>query len=313
MIKNIPNPEDFHILAKECFFKSFDMTFSLYREYYYSCISEGKEDLYAEADFLNHNDITLRTSLIVLHQGVEYYLKYFTAKKSPLFLLDKSPAELPLLPDSKDKDFNELNTISGDNLISIFCGLSEKNKDELTKICSEYNELKKQRNLVVHSISDKKTDLKIILNNFLFFHRQFNEKNWFHFLKEMYAQNPIFGIDDSELEEADFYMILDFVEKNIGKNSLQKEIESVDIKKRRYLCPLCSSQISRYEYYPDISKWAFLNPNTPNSKKLLCLNCEKETEIERKKCGKDNCKGNVIYDNTCMTCYNGELSKIREN
>lgn len=313
MIKNIPNPEDFGILAKECFFKSFDMIFSLYREYFYSCISEEKQELYEESDFLKYNDITLRTSLIVLHQGVEYYLKYFTAKKSPLFLLDKTPAELPLMPHKTDKDFNELNTISGDDLISIFCGLSEKSKEELEKICSQFNELKKQRNLVVHSISDKKIDPEIILKKFLFFHKQFNNQNWFTFLKEMYSQNPIFGIDDNELEEADFYMILDFVEKSIGKNTLQKEIEIVDVKNRRYLCPECSYQISRYEFYPDISKWAFLKPNTPDSKTLICLNCEKESDIERVNCEQDKCKGNVIYENICMSCYNGQLSKKREN
>lgn len=310
MIKNIPDSNDFKILAQECFFKAFDMIFSIHREWYYSVTIE-KEGYFEQSEHLEYNDVTLRTSLIVLHQGVEYYLKYYVAKKSPLFLLDKQPSELPYIPHKSDKDFNELNMISGDNLISIYCGLSEKTEDELTKICSNYDKLRIQRNIVTHSISSEKTSIKLILENFLFFNKVFNNENWFSFLKRMYRSNPIFGIDDSELEESDFHLNLDFVEKHIDKNLLQKEIDKVDTKSRRYLCPKCAYQISRYEYYPEISKWAFLKPNEPNSKKVFCLVCEKESTILREDCKIEDCKGNVTHENTCLTCYNGGVNKSR--
>lgn len=310
MIKNIPNSNDFKILAQECCFKAFDMIFSLHREWYYSVVME-KEDYFEQKEYIEYNDVTLRTSLIVLHQGVEYYLKYYVAKKSPLFLLDKQPAELPYLPSKKNKDFNELNMISGDNLISIYCGLSEKTEDALKEICKEYEKLRIQRNIVTHSISSEKTSIKIILENFLFFNKVFNDKNWFSFLKEMYRKNPIFGIDDMELEESDFHLNLDFVEKHISKNLFQKEIDNVDIKSRRYLCPECAYQISRHEFYPEISKWAFLKPNESSSKKIVCLVCEKESLIERTKCKKADCKGDVIYEDTCLSCYNGDLHNLR--
>lgn len=310
MIKNIPDSDDFKVLAQECFFKAFDMIFLLHREWYYSVIME-KEDYFEQNEYFEYNGVTLRTSLIVLHQGVEYYLKYYVAKKSPLFLLDKQPAELPYTPNKRDKDFNQLNMISGDNLISIYCGLSEKAKRELKDICINYDELRVQRNTVTHSISSKTITIDLILKYFLFFHGVFNDENWFSFLKRMYLKNPIFGIDDQEVEISDFHLNLDFVEKHIGKNLLQKEIDNVDIKNRRYLCPKCAYQISRNEHYPEMSKWAFLTPNKPDSKKVLCLVCEEESTIRRENCEKEDCKGNVIHENNCLTCYNGELKKSK--
>jgi len=75
-------------------------------------------------------------------------------------------------------------------------------------------------------------------------------------------------------------------------------------KRRRYFCPACLSGCTREEdqmaVYEDIKGLAQLNVKDPNL--LNCIVCEEESRVEREKCPKPNCKGNVIGGDWCMTC-----------
>jgi hypothetical protein len=62
----------------------------------------------------------LSTSLILVYQAMESLMKARVCVISPLMLLDMKRTDWPTMPDSGDKDFNELFTIGGESLQRTF-------------------------------------------------------------------------------------------------------------------------------------------------------------------------------------------------
>jgi hypothetical protein len=302
MIKNIPKDIEFEQLALDCITKSFEMLYRIDFDYK-NLGTDVKEE-----DYWKHNDITVRTSLIVLFQGVEYLMKMKITEKSALLLIENNRTDWPTIPDKRDKNFDELITISGENLLSVFCAITDENF-KLAEFAPRFEELRKKRNKLVHSTGVNGLDYKYIIKEILFILSifYFNEK-WIELLREKIVSEPTFGHWDTDEELASYHQTLDFVEHSLNKAEINKYIP-YNINSRRYFCPYCTYWLSKEEEAE--AKWAFLNPNTADSKKIHCLVCDKEHDVTRDQCQpEDECKGNVLsneyIDKQCLTCYSQE-------
>lgn len=308
MITNIPTFKEFEELGIECISKAFEMLYAIGDRY-----TELSEDLQLEnevthEDYWQYNNITVRTSLIVLFQGVEYLMKMEVAKESAFLLIDSNRTDWPTLPQNKNKNYDELHTISGENLLSVFCAVVE-DKSKLSDFVSKFENLRLKRNRLVHSTGIKNLEHEYVINQTLYFLSSFYKKDkWISLFRQMFISEPTFGFWEYEVEEADFYRILNFVEKTLTKGELNKYLP-FDIKSRRYLCPNCTYWLNKHCHDEIMPRWSFLKPNAPDSKVIECLICAKEYNIDRTNCKMKDCKGNVVCSqgrnlNQCLTCFN---------
>ena len=127
MITNLPSSKDFEIVSKQCLTQAFNLLFKVYQDYKeYDEVIE-KDEIPIEKIW-EHNSGTIRTSLILLHQGIETFMKSVICTTSPLLLIEKKRTDWPSLPSNADKDFDSLYTISGEALLTSFCAVPSKIK-----------------------------------------------------------------------------------------------------------------------------------------------------------------------------------------
>ena len=299
MITNFPSYDDFEIVAKECFIQAFNLLFKVYDNY-----EEFDDEIIrqeVELDELwKYNSGTLRTSTILLHQGIETFMKGVVAQTSPLLLLEQKPSDWPTLPNSVNKDYDTLFTIAGENLLHTFCAVT------IIKVTPELisfiEGIRQKRNKAIHGASKLNSNAKDLLQDILQAYTYFfGQDKWFIDLKEFNYKNPLFGYFDWEYEDLMSYQYLDFVESILGIKQLNKYI-NFDLKGRRYFCSFCKNEID-HKYGDLQSKWAYLKPNTSNSNEIHCINCNNDNVVIRENCNADGCKGNVIdEEGRCLTC-----------
>ncbi len=300
MITNLPTYDDFEIVAKECFIQAFNLLFKVF-DNYEEYNDEVIHDEVKLEELWKYNNGTLRTSIILLHQGIETYLKGVVVRTSPFLLVEQKASDWPTLPKSLDKDYDTLFTIAGENLLHTFCAVTEI--VVTTEMISFIESVRQKRNKAIHGASKLTTTAKDLLQDILQAYTYFFGKDkWFIDLKDFNYQNPLFGYFDWEYEDLMSYKYLDFVESILGIKQLNKYI-SFNTNGRRYFCPSCKNEID-HKYGDLKSKWAFLNPNSPSSTLIHCINCNKENTVIREECKEEDCKGNVIdEDDICLTCY----------
>lgn len=307
MINNLPTYLDFENVSKQCLTQAFNLLYKVYEDY-----NEANDDVIRTEVSLDqiweHNSGTLRTSLILLHQGVETFMKAVVCKTTPLLLIEKSRIDWPTLPSRTDKDFDSLYTISGEALLTTFCAVpSEITINE--NLIQFIESIRQKRNEAIHG-ANKVTVTAIelldsILNAYTLF---FGKDTWFIESCHFNFTNPLFGYFDWGFEDAVSYRYLDFALNVLGKKKLNKYLKT-DILGRAYFCPECKRTIDK-EFGQLESKWALLKPNKPESNIIHCVNCDVEFIVIRRNCSVAECKGNVIheYDDeiTCLTCFSNE-------
>jgi len=307
MIINCPTKEDFEIVAEENLTQAFTLLFKVFDNY-----TNYNEDVVREEvplnDIWNHHRGTLRTSLILLYQAIEGLMKASICQTTPLLLIDKPRKEWPTLPTSENKEFDSLYTVSGESLMNTFCAVNS-NIPKTEALINLIEDVRLKRNRAIHGTTISNITPKYIIETILqIFTLWFGKDVWHSELLQNIFDNPLFGYFDSDYESTLSYRFLDFALIILGKASLSNHI-SVDIKGRKYFCPKCKQSIES-EHDTLESKWAFLNPNKPDSTIISCVNCHTNFEVTRQDCIEGNCKGNVQYDDgeyygglICLTCF----------
>ena len=121
MITNLPTSTEFEDVAKQCLIQAFNIVYEIDKDLIY--IEEVPDK-----DVWEYHLGDLSTSLILVYQAIEAFTKASICKESPLLLIDLNRIDWPTLPNSKDKDFNELFTISGESLIRTYCSVVSADK-----------------------------------------------------------------------------------------------------------------------------------------------------------------------------------------
>jgi len=307
MIKNIIQGFDFEKAGIECICQSINILFQVYKDSNEFLKDEIISSEVTMDEVWEHHYVSINTSFILLHQGLEAILKWKVCEESPLLLLDQIKSDWPTLPSSKEIEFNEMHQIGGINLINTFFAVNKNpllNTNEFYKLIED---IRKIRNEIVHV---KPKDNILASESIVFALKiltAFYEKDkWIEFLRDRYINNPLLGYSDPGAESAMFFERLIFIISTIGKGNLN-EFVTVNLKARAYCCPKCSYDLSAYTEDIKTSKLSFLKPNTPESDNIYCLICGQEYRIKRIKCELDGCKGNVfnadeLYNDCCLTC-----------
>ncbi|MBO0360450.1 hypothetical protein J0X19_20985 [Hymenobacter sp. BT186] len=297
MLTAIPNPDDYKNVGIECLVQAYKSIFSVDNGEMRHGVERGQ--------IWKYNEIVLRTSIVLIHQGIELLLKSEVAKKSPLLLIDQRRGEWKTLPNSGDESFTDLYTIGGNDLLRTFYACIPANSISEDFI-THFEDVRVKRNKIVHSIGGEEISpedvLKLILWTFTFL---LGPDSFWESVLDKFYNHPGHEVGDEELEfeEIQQYIHLVYLEGILGKGELNNHFK-VDLKARRYYCPTCTAGggvlvkgDDSVEEYPS-GKWAFLSPNAPDSTGLECLVCRESFDIERKDCNPtegEPCKGNVIY------------------
>lgn len=301
MIKNLPTQQNFKGLAKDCLLQTTNNLFEITKDY-----TGEKHDVYSDLDeneIWGHHRGDLRTCLVLLYQALELYLKGEICKESPYLLLETPRHDWPTNPESIDKDFNELFTISADQLLRTFNAIytdTEKKKD-INKI---FNDIRKKRNIITHSSPTFDITPQYLIETCIKCFTLFEGNDeWWLQTKQNIVDHPLFGYGDYDYELANLAFRLDFIKEKVGLKFLNKHSD-IDLTARKYYCPYCSHYLSDIGHQKsEITKWAMLYPNKPDSTNLLCYSCQNTFTVTRIKCTSGDCKGNVVSDsNVCLTC-----------
>ncbi len=297
MFTNIPNANDYKNVGIECLVQAYKSIFSIDN-------GELRPDVSRE-DIWKYNEIVLRTSIVLIHQGIESLLKAEIARKSPLLLIDQKRADWKTLPNSGDENFADLYTIAGNDLLRTFYASIPVNTIS-DDFISHFENIRIQRNKIVHGVGGDVINpddvLKLILWTFTYL---LGKDSFWKSYKDKFYKHPGHDIGDIELEDEEIqqYVHLEYLESIVGKGELNNHF-NIDLKARRYYCPDCTarsgivvSDTGSIEENPG-GKWAFLLPNTPESTNIECIVCSEIFEIGRKDCNAIEgiaCQGNVIY------------------
>lgn len=287
MIVNFPSSDDFDNLANSCLTQAFNIIFESDKHVYDNFDKTLRDDVWA------YSQEKLNTAVVLIHQGIEAFMKAVVCSVSPLLLIENKRTEWSVLPNQKEKEFNDFHMTGSEALLYTFFATNKNKVDE--KLVVHIEEIRKMRNQIVHGLAKTKLNPKVLVGKILDTYAFFREKDaWWHAVGGFHFNHPLTGYYDLSVETAQFAERLDYVLKMVGKTKLAKQF-SIDIKARRYCCPSCrrgySSETGEdYEY-----AWAFLTPNNPESTTMTCLNCRKVSPVIRQECPYEGCEGNVLY------------------
>ena len=264
-----------------------------------------------------YNEIVLKTSVILTHQGIEALLKSKISEKTPLLLIEQKKANWKTLPNSDDCEFSDLYTIAGEELLRTFFATVNP-ADYSTELVDHIEEVRILRNKLVHGIGhdplSPEVVLKLILKSFTLLRGQ--DSFWLALQNKFYDHPAhIVGEPTFVFDEVEQHIHLDYLEALLGTGELNHHFTQ-NLKARRYYCPDCTgsdgisvSGDGQVAPYPD-TRYAFLKPNEPGSTNVYCLVCHQNFEIERLDCNKEGCKGNVLFLNTEEQEFDEETGEV---
>ena len=299
MIRDIPNPSDFYSHGLNLLNVSWHGGMSLLTDLdnarYFTDDVDAKLDKYFTSAKPN-----LITQISIAQQGIEICLKGKIAELSPYLLIHGNPRDWPKNSDKKDIYFADFRTIDSQDLIKVYNTIS---KDKLPQIFIDgFNKLRKKRNTIVHTV-DKRVNVHIaeifleILNAFQYL---FTDQKWTTIRREYLKNSPGVHLYENFVETQiiwEFSLLIDL----LNPESLKKYF-NFNKRQRKYICPICKSNIGDTDEYP---RTALLKPNSPKSENLYCFVCYENIPIIRHSCKNEDCNSNVISIEFGMCTYCG--------
>jgi hypothetical protein len=310
MITNLPTHDEFERLAVACLNQAFDIVYKADKYTRHFQEDGVQEKIWA------YSQSKLNTAIVLIHQGIEAFMKASICDTSPLLLLEGKRTDWA---GPQDKDFNDCYTVPAESLISTFLATSSATINQ--GLTQHIEEIRVLRNQIIHGLPNRKLNPKSIIEKLLYTHTYFQGKDaWWSSLRAEFLEHPLTEGYDNTVEFAEFAERLDYVQSYIGKTKLSKHFTAA-ISGRAYKCPQCALAYgSEYETAEYELKWAFLQPNTPTANEVLCLNCNAKSSVVRTDCVNDyeECLGNVIYQGQktseiiCLTCGNEQAERESE-
>ncbi|BEN68657.1 hypothetical protein [Serratia marcescens] len=308
MVTNIPSADEFYLAGEELLNFAWDAVARLIKNldeaYYYGVDKDEVSEQYWEGA-----NRTLSTSLTVIQQGVEFFLKGKISSISPYLLIADSLSKLPNVSSVPAiVDFSKFRTLDSQDLIKVYNTFSDVPLEQ--GIEERFHNMRERRNSIMHSVTDT-TDIQVkeVVEYLLFMYKSFFPyKTWAERRVFFLRQSP-----DSELAAEDFAIVATCIEfseviKMLSQTEVLKYL-GVEKKQRTYFCPKCLDESHKNNKLE--LKLARLRSKKPDETLLYCPICNLEHRVKRDVCyinnqtsTSDACPGDVIsveYNN-CLTC-----------
>lgn len=291
MIVGLPDSKEYKSQAKEWLIQSFEILHENALELEYL------DDL-SEPRWHFHKG-KLATVLVLCHQSIESVLKSEIIEINPHFLIDLNPSNWPTLPDSKDKDFDQLFSINAEALIRVFCAICRVGTDK-REIVEMAEEVRIARNKIVHSVHKDSLKSEYLVETLCRTSIIFFGTSLWDVLTEELAIHPLSVDLDHEEYVAALIGKFRFLKDYLPKRKFNKYMS---LQGRHYSCPYCMDYFSNGH-----ENTANLKPNKPDSNMVFCLLCSGKFDVKREDCKSEGCIGNVLWDNDegttiCLTCH----------
>lgn len=313
MVENTPTADDFYTSGEELFNFAWDALLRLVKNLdeasYYGIDKEEVSEQYWEGA-----KRTISTSLTIIQQGVEFFLKGRITSISPYLLINDPPSKWPSIDinGSVQKNtisFAQFRTLDAQDLVKVINTFSHYSLDET--FVERFNKMRERRNAIIHSVSNTDDlNVKQVIESLMFFHKYFfPDLTWpsrrYHFL----SYSP-----DAELDEKNWALNVTIFETSLVIQMLTpSETESylgIDKKMREYFCPKCLNESDR-DISPEVPLARLKSKDTEETN-LFCPVCNKSHNVIRKQCDENyskfidnhSCPGNVISEeySQCLTC-----------
>lgn len=316
MITDIPSSSDFQNAGINLLNLAWDSTVSLLTERIFD-FSEINPNAPASEIYWQSAQPILASSLSLVQQSIEFFLKGKIAEVSPYLLISGMPSNFPKNSHKQNTSFSDFRTIDAQDLIRVLDTVSINRLSE--EFCQWYDELRRLRNKLMHTvdrtiaISDKDVLIKVMEGC----EYCIKPRSWIE-TRSQYLMNSPSGhlIKDIQLEH-----INDSEKKAYHLGQLQSEIMTVieylepqyskrffgfQKKQHRYICLNCLSireHETTFEYKNIEEMWlntAQLDKSHPDI--VHCIFCDGNYLIKREKC--KNCGNDILdaHNGLCLSC-----------
>ncbi len=316
MITDIPLSSDFQNAGMNLLNLAWDSTVSLLMDRIFDGY-EIRANLQVDDRYWQSAQPILASSLSLVQQSMEFFLKGRIAKVSPYLLISGNPSNYPKNSHKVDTSFSDFRTIDAQDLIRVLNTVStDRLSDEFVQW---FGELRKLRNKLMHTI-DKTvliTDKDVLIKIMEACEYVFSHLSWITIRNEyltnsssgyLFQDDSLVEIDNDEVIalqlghlQSEIMMVIEYLESQYSERFF-----GFRKKQHRYICLNCLSvrQHGSFFEYKDIeevwNKTAQIDKSNPNA--VHCVICNGNYLIKRKKC--HNCGNNVLdaQNSLCLTC-----------
>lgn len=316
MITDIPTSTDFQEAGINLLNLAWDSTVSLLSDRILDG-SQFRNNVAASAKYWRSAQPILTSSLSLVQQSIEFYLKSKIAQISPYLLLAGTPSNFPKNSSSQDTSFSDFRSIDAQDLIRVHDTVSNNRLSR--EFCQWYDDLRRLRNKVMHTvdkailITDKDVLIKVLegCEYCIGAHAWIQTRSKYLMSspgKQLLEDNPLDHIDDKDVAayhlgqlQSEILTVIEYLEPRYSEKffGFQK-------KKRRYICLHCLSikQQDVFFEYKDVEEvWlntAQLDSEYPNT--IHCIICDGHYLIKAAKCV--YCGNNVVdaQNGLCLSC-----------
>ncbi|OOY31274.1 hypothetical protein [Thioclava sp. F36-6] len=303
MISNVPSSQDLNNSALTAFFAAWHQLIQLFDDFNQSFGLEDPNFSEELEEYYEHCQAELETIYSLAAQASELALKARICEVSPYLLLlghGASFGETDL-----DIDFSDLRTIDAvdlPNAVNAIC--TSKVSDRFKQ---RFSEIRKLRNKIAHFGGAGKDSAPRDVMSLLV--AQYAElwpdarflNNWINYIGS--RRYSFFHDGKWVSAELEFAEIQKTFFSLLSKGEFKK-IVGFPKSQRRYICHKCVFEggLDRHDLAATLDT-AFLVSDTT----LQCQLCTKSSDVMRKDCNEEGCKGNVIsigdpYPERCHTC-----------
>jgi hypothetical protein len=315
MITDVPSSIDFQNAGSNLLNLAWDSTISLLidrRDLYEIGKTSQVTELYWRAA-----QPILSSSLSLVQQGVEFFLKGKIAKVSPYLLIIGSLSNFPKNSHKQSTSFSDFRTIDAQDLIRVHDTVSETRVSD--SFCQWYDELRRLRNKLMHTV-DKTTvinDKDVLIHIMEACDYCIESRSWIDVRSQYLMKSPdeyLFQdipISDDEriayhLEQlqSEIMTVIEYLEPQHAKRffGFQK-------KEQRYLCLHCLSvRQGEFDFeFSDSQKTLLHTAQIVDSGLspldiVYCIFCEGYYRIKKEKC--KNCGHEIVdaHNGLCLSC-----------
>jgi hypothetical protein len=300
MVTNIPSQTDFERSGIALLNLAWDSVLSLYLNLDVAELDEenGEE---ARNNYWEAAQISLSTSLALVQQGTEFLLKGRIAAINPFLLLSGDPRDWPRYCDRMDLPFADFRSIDAQDLIRAHDTVAQTRLSDSFK--SRFEQLRRLRNITMHMV-DRRTqvDAKEVIKEVLEIYAYLVEPSAWVTVRRKHLETEPRSQIFVMAEHVDYLLAREIMKAvELLEPALTIKHFGLNKRQRRYYCAYCLFACSDFSLKPNLAQ---LNPNTPSSSNLHCILCGGDYSVERHKCRRVGCKGNVIdkEEDICLTC-----------